>query len=257
MIRHLKNEIHIFFTALMFFTRIPCPKWVNYSETYLEKASRYFPLMGWIIGGIAALVFCAARFVLPVPLAVILSMGASILATGAFHEDGFADVCDGFGGGWTQAKILEIMKDSRIGSYGAIGIVLMLLTKFLTLSTVNLNILPLVMIAGHSLSRLSATTFMFTHQYARANEDSKAKPVAKHISLKDLLLASFFGLAPLLLLKNPLFFLLIIPVYISKWLLGRYFKKWIGGYTGDCLGATQQVGELIFYLSVIVICRFI
>ncbi len=104
----IRREIQIFFAALMFFTRIPCPTWVKHSQETLNKASRYFPLIGWIVGAIGASVFWISSLLFPPVLAVLLSMIATILLTGAFHEDGFADVCDGFGGGWTQEEILRI-----------------------------------------------------------------------------------------------------------------------------------------------------
>ncbi len=260
---NMKKEIRVFFTAIMFFTRIPCPKWVDHSEEYLNKSAKYFPLMGWIAGGSSALVFWLSSYILPIPVCILLSMMASILITGAFHEDGLADVCDGFGGGWTKEKILLIMKDSRVGAFGAIGLILALGLKFLCLSYISQNILTfvLVLIAAHSLSRFSAITFLYTHQYAREDDESKSKPLATKLTPSQLMVAAFFGIAPLLFmgmfLKNYWVLLLVIPVFITKILLGRFFKKWIGGYTGDCLGATQQICEIIFYLSVLVLWKFI
>src|SRR4051812_43461768 len=130
----MKKELHIFFTALMFYTRIPCPKNIDHNPDYLNKATRYFPLIGWIVGSISFLAFYVSSLFLSIESAIILAIIASILTTGAFHEDGFADVCDGFGGGWTKEKILLIMKDSAIGAYGAIGLVLLFLLKFKLLS---------------------------------------------------------------------------------------------------------------------------
>src|SRR6186713_2527843 len=129
----MKKELRIFFTALMFYTRIPCPKNIDHNPDYLNKASRYFPLIGWIVGGICFGVYYLSSFVFSVEIALILSIIAGILTTGAFHEDGFADVCDAFGGGWTKEKILLIMKDSRLGSYGVIGMMAILFCKFLLL----------------------------------------------------------------------------------------------------------------------------
>ncbi len=117
----------------MFYTRIPCPKNIDHNPDYLNKASRYFPLIGWIVGGISFLVYYLSAVLFTNEIAVILALIAGILTTGAFHEDGFADVCDGFGGGWTKEKILMIMKDSAIGAYGAIGVVLLFLLKFQSL----------------------------------------------------------------------------------------------------------------------------
>jgi adenosylcobinamide-GDP ribazoletransferase len=246
----MNKQLKIFFTSLMFFTRIPCPKWVDHSEEYLNKANMYFPFIGWIVGGSSALIFWASSFLFPLSISVIFSIITSILITGAFHEDGFADVCDGFGGGWTKLKILEIMKDSRVGSYGVIGMILMLGTKFTALNQMNLHIIPAAMIAGHSISRFAAASVIFTHSYCRENEDSKAKPLAKKMTVTELIIAAIFGFLPLLFLWNYIFLFAVIPVFFVRLYLTHFFEKWIGGYTGDCLGAIQQVTEVVFYLSI-------
>ncbi|MDN3654100.1 adenosylcobinamide-GDP ribazoletransferase [Ferruginibacter paludis] len=253
----MKKELQIFLTAMMFYTRIPVPRWVNHDAEYLNKATKYFPLIGWIVGVAVALVFMGANYLFSPSVAIILSMVVSVLLTGAFHEDGFADVCDGFGGGWTKEKILLIMKDSRVGAYGVIGLIFMLSIKFYLLSSFSAAQLTFVLIAAHAISRWAAASFILTHQYVRENEDSKAKPVAKQFLVAHFLIASLFGILPLLLFKNVYVFLLIIPVYTMKIYLGWYFKKWIGGYTGDCLGATQQLCEIIFYLSLLALWKFI
>ena len=252
----MKREIHIFFTALMFFTRIPCPKWVGHEPEYLEKSSKYFPLVGMIVGGIGALTFYLFQFVTPVPLAVLLSLAATIYTTGAFHEDGFADVCDGLGGGWTKEKILSIMKDSRLGTYGVTGLFLILGIKVYTLTQIPINKIPIVIIAGHSLSRFIATTLIYTHPYVRDTE-GKAKPAAKKMNLTSLLIGAFFGILPLLYLRDFRIFICLVPVYLSKVYLGNKFKKWIGGQTGDCAGAVQQVSEVVFYISLLLLWKFI
>ncbi|MEL7003090.1 MAG: adenosylcobinamide-GDP ribazoletransferase, partial [Bacteroidota bacterium] len=204
----MRKEIQIFFTAIMFYTRIPCPSWVDHSEEYLNKATRYFPLIGWIVGGVAALVFLGSSYILPSSIAVMLSMISGVLVTGAFHEDGWADVCDGFGGGWTQEKILKIMKDSVVGAYGVIGVTLMLLMKFMLLWEISKVLPPIqlmvVILAAHSLSRFCAVTMIFSHSYVRENEDSKAKPIAKKLPFDNLIIAGAFGIAPLILFQNPL-----------------------------------------------------
>lgn len=271
----MKKELHIFFTALLFYTRIPCPKNSNHHPDYLNKASRYFPLIGWIVGGISFVVFYLSTFIFSNEIAIVLSMIASILVTGAFHEDGFADVCDGFGGGWTKEKILLIMKDSAIGAYGAIGLVLLFLLKFTTLlELVNTTLktedllftnhsslitILLLFIAAHALSRLAAISIVFTHEYSREDATSKSKPIAQNFTWREVVGAFVFGLLPILILSffQRQILLVVIPVFLTRYFLARYFQKWIGGYTGDCLGATQQVCEIIFYLSVIVIWRFI
>lgn len=260
----MKKEIDIFFTAMMFYTRIPCPKNITHDPDYLNKATRYFPLIGWIVGLISGLVFIAVSQILPVTIAVLLSMIASILTTGAFHEDGFADVCDGFGGGWTKEKILKIMKDSAIGAYGAIGILLLLVLKFTILVEVMTTLsnpvaIILIFITAHAVSRWVAATIIFTHNYVREDELSKSKPIAKSYSWKEILGTTFFGIVPLLyfVYYNYKITLVLVPVFVFRWYLARYFKKWIGGYTGDCLGATQQVCEVVFYISILALWKFI
>jgi len=265
----MKKQLHIFFTALMFYTRIPCPKNIDHNPDYLNKASRYLPLIGWIVGGICFGIYFLASLVFSVEIALILSMIAGVLTTGAFHEDGFADVCDGFGGGWTKEKILLIMKDSAIGAYGAIGLVLLFLLKFQALHNlinkseiVNLQSsisIFLLFVSAHSVSRLAAISIVFTHQYSREDASSKSKPIAQSFTWKEVIGALFFGLLPLVVLSFFQWQLLLalIPVFIARFFLARYFQKWIDGYTGDCLGATQQVCEVVFYLSIIGIWKFI
>lgn len=253
----MKKEIHIFLTALMFFTRIPCPKWVNHDPEYLRQSSKYFSLVGIIVGSIGASTFYGASLIFSTEISLLLSICATIYATGAFHEDGFADVCDGFGGGWTKEKILLIMKDSRLGTYGVLGILLLLATKFLALREINPSLIPLILISGHSLSRFIATTLIYTHPYVRDTDDSKAKPAAKSMTTKMLVISGVFGILPLLFFQNLWIFLVIIPMYLSKLFLAAKFKKWIGGQTGDCAGAVQQLSEVIFYLTLVAIWKYI
>jgi adenosylcobinamide-GDP ribazoletransferase len=245
----MKSQLHIFLTAVMFYTRIPVPRNLPYSDQMLNQATRWFPFIGWIVGGIGAGVFYGLQFVFPVNLAVLLSMIATIFVTGAFHEDGFADFCDGFGGGYTKEKILTIMKDSRIGTYGSIGLVGMLATKLLSLSSIDVKLIPLLLVAGHALSRLMPVLVIFTLEYARADLESKSKPIGKKGKTTDLLMAIFFGLSGLAFL--PLLYsaiivpaLLLVTVVFRKYITGK-----LGGYTGDCMGALQQLSEVIFYLG--------
>jgi adenosylcobinamide-GDP ribazoletransferase len=253
--KFLKYQWHLFATAMMFFTRIPCQ--THYSQDSLNRCNRYFPLVGAVVGGIGVLVYWGASFVFPLQVAVLLSMTATILATGAFHEDGFADVCDGFGGGWTQEKILLIMKDSRVGAYGVIGIILLLATKFALLSNMDVDVAILAMITAHVLSRGMAVTTMFALVYVREDETSKVKPISKNLHKTDLVIACVFSLLPLLLWPSWWFLAMLAPLFGIKYFMERWFVKWIGGYTGDCLGTVQQVMELVVYLSVVAIARFV
>jgi len=252
----MKREIRVFFTALMFFTRIPCPKWVDHSEEYLNKASKYFPVIGIIIGSVSAFIYWLFQLIFPVEIALILSMISSVIITGAFHEDGFADVCDGFGGGWTKEKILLIMKDSRLGTFGVIGLGLILLLKWSVLKYFPVNTLMIALVSGHAISRLNAVSLIFTDDYARDDDTSKSKPLATKMSPGELIFAMLFGIVPLILFANVYVLLVLVPLLFVRWYFSRYFKKWIGGYTGDCLGAVQQVSEIVFYLSLILIFKY-
>ncbi|MFW5759595.1 MAG: adenosylcobinamide-GDP ribazoletransferase [Cyclobacteriaceae bacterium] len=246
----MKKEIQILLTAIMFYTRIPVPNWIDHSENLLNKATRYFPFMGWMVGGFTAGIFYLCMYILPSEVSLLLSISAGVLLTGAFHEDGFADFCDAFGGGWSKQKILDIMKDSRVGAFGAIGLMLILALKFFTLQAMPFLLIIKSLLLGHILSRYAATVFLYTSRYVRENEDSKAKPVGKKMEIKEIILASIFGLAPLALFPWK-YLLILLPVSLCLLWFRRYLHKWIGGYTGDCLGAIQQVNEVLIYLTVI------
>ncbi len=269
----MKKELHIFLTAVMFMTRIKVPAHIDHSTEYLNKSVKYFSLIGWIVGGICVLIFLVLNKYLSEDIAILASMIAGIWVTGAFHEDGFADVCDAFGGGWTKEKILSIMKDSRLGTYGVLGLIFILSTKFVLLKKLlefashyeqpTLNIFYpyqyfiLFIIAAHSVSRLMSVFTMQFSSYVTDKDTSKSKPVtSRKLSIPALLFTTAFAIVPFLLL--PLIFsLIILPVICTAYSLSQYFKKWIGGYTGDCLGAIQQVSEIVFYLSAIIVWQYI
>ena len=261
----MKEELRIFFTALMFYTRIPCPKNIDHSPEYINKATRYFPLIGWIVGAISFVVFYLSLFLFDINVAVLFSLIAGILTTGAFHEDGLAEVFDGFGGGWTKTKILEIMKDSRVGAYGVIALIFLFGIKYLSLNGLLLKIdrtnylhIALIFISYHSLARFTAINIVFTSQYSREDETSKAKPIAKAHSYKEIIGAYFFGLLPLLVLcfMNWKFSIVLFPLFLLYFFSKRYFQKWIDGYTGDCLGATEQLAECVTLLTYLALWKF-
>jgi len=243
----------LFLLALSFYTRLPCPQTLDYK--LLPQAAVYLPAVGWLVGGASALSYWLSDLLWPPTAAVIVSIIAGILMTGAFHEDGFADVCDGFGGGWGKQHILTIMKDSQIGTYGAVGLILMLMLKIGLLSSMPTSWVPLQLLAGHSISRLPPLLLMRRYDYARTDNSKSGTAVFKPQN-KDLLFSA--GLAFLPFIWLPVYALLtVIPILIITWRLGRYFNRHIGGYTGDCLGASQQIAETVFYLSITAIWTFI
>lgn len=247
----LKRELEYFFGAIRFFTRLPVPGWVGHSAEALNQSARYFPAVGLLVGGIGALIYLGAALIWPQPVAVLLSMAATIYATGAFHEDGLADTVDGLGGGWEKLRILEIMKDSRVGSYGVVAMVLALLGKFLLLSSLEPALIPFALLAGHALSRFCATVLLATMDYVREDLLSKAKPLATRLSPGAMLVALSFVVAALAFLPlEKVIFGVVLAALVTFWLAAK-FKRWLGGYTGDCLGATQQLSEIAFYLGLL------
>ncbi len=234
-------------TALVFFTRVPLML-PDYDEADLARSTRYFPLVGLLVGAFGALVFWLGDFLLPLELAVLLSMVATLLLTGAFHEDGLSDAVDGLGGGWEKEQVLTIMTDSRVGSYGAIAIVLALLIKFQALSHLPAAMILLALVAGHALSRFCATLVIATQSYVKP--EGKAKPLATQITPGELLVAAVFGLFPLVLLDIRLLSALVPVTLVWFWFSAKIRSR-IGGYTGDCLGAMQQLTEVAFYLGLL------
>lgn len=260
MITMLK-EWRYFLLALGFFTRIPVPNFPDFKASDLNHSSKYFPLIGMIVGAVGAASFYLSALILSQNIALLISMAATIYCTGAFHEDGLADSADGFGGGWHTEQVLTIMQDSRLGTYGAVALFLMLFAKFTLLNTLPIGLILFALICAHALSRLSAVWVMATLNYVKFS--GKAKPLATHISGRDLLIANVLGLLPLTIYAYLFFsqgaFLLTIKMLVcifGTMLIGYiwwYCKlvKRLNGYTGDCLGAMQQITELAFYAGLV------
>jgi adenosylcobinamide-GDP ribazoletransferase len=249
------EEVRLFLTAVMFYTRIPCPAWVGHSDEQLNRSTRHFPAMGWVVGGVVAGVYWAAQLLWPVAVAAVLALAAGVLATGAFHEDGFADVCDGFGGGTSRQRTLDIMKDSRVGAFAAIGLVLLFGLKtavLVGLGRVDLWATLAAIGFAHVLSRWCVVWIVFRDVYARDDLTSKVKPIGRQITPGGMAAATvwllpFAGLA----WWRP-WWLVAVPVALAaRFVLARWFRRRLGGYTGDCLGAAQQVIEVLVLLVVL------
>ncbi|WP_244814090.1 adenosylcobinamide-GDP ribazoletransferase [Caballeronia sp. Lep1P3] len=241
------DELRYFFTALGYFTRVPVPRWVGFEREYLNAAARYFPLVGAMVGGVAAIVYLAALRVFPAGVAVLLSMAATLLLTGAFHEDGLADCADAFGGGYTRDDVLRIMHDSRIGAFAAIALVIALALKWQTLAALPPMRAASIMIAAHAASRAFAISYLVTLDYVRA--EGKAKPVAQRMSAVSFGIAMLFGLPWLFWFGWKFACVSMAALALLRVIAGRYFVRRIGGYTGDCLGFAQQLFELAIYLA--------
>lgn len=247
----MRAQLELLLTALGFFTRLPVPAWVAWSPQRLAQALAWLPLIGWLVGGLCALGYLLFALVLPPLPAVVLSLACGVLLTGAFHEDGFADSCDGLGGGWDKAQILAIMKDSRMGSYGVIGLVLLLLTKtaaLVELAQASSSTLVCALLVAHPLSRLAAVAIAHHLPYARTDDSSKSAPLARPLTARALVFALGCGLLPVLLLPFAQAGLLLAGTLLITLAGARLFRRRLGGYTGDLLGATQQSVETACYL---------
>jgi adenosylcobinamide-GDP ribazoletransferase len=244
------TEIRLLLTAVQYFTRIRVPAWVGHAQEQLAGAVRYFPVVGLIVGASGAATLWLAAHVLPAPLPAILATIVTVLMTGAIHEDGLADTCDGLGGGATRERALEIMKDPRIGAFGAIALILMLLLKISALSVMPVWTAMAAIVAAHAFSRFCAVLISFAGRYVGSAERSRAAPVVQRVKIGDVLIAAVCGLPALVLCGREA----IIAVVVALVLLGLLFRwcvRRIGGYTGDTLGAAQQVTETGFYVALL------
>jgi adenosylcobinamide-GDP ribazoletransferase len=257
----MRNQWKYFLLAVGFFTRIPVPSLADFQESDLNHSVKYFPLVGLMIGLLSALIFYLVGQVFPHTIAILISMAASIFATGAFHEDGLADSADGLGGGWNREQVLTIMQDSRLGTYGAVALFFVLMLKFQLLNAMHADMVILALICAHPLSRLCAIWLMAALPYAKST--GKSKPLATQISRQDCWIANVFGLLPTLLLACLIYIAtagfwqitlgyvcLLASAIAVAWLWWHaLLRRKLGGYTGDTLGAMQQISEIMFYFA--------
>lgn len=247
----MRDELAYFFGAVRFFTRLPVPAWVGHSAEALNASARYFPAVGLLVGAISALVYTLTVALWPPLIAILLAMAASLYVTGAFHEDGLSDMTDGLGGGWEKLRILEIMKDSRVGSYGVVALWLVLSAKLCLLASLDPALVPLALIAGHGFSRGCSALLLAGMDYVREDLLAKAKPLATRLNGGALSVALLFAVAGLAVLPwQQALAGVLLALLATLWLAAK-FKRWLGGYTGDCLGAVQQVAEVAFYLGLL------
>lgn len=254
-----------FLLALQFFTRIPVTgrlaAWVGFSAAMLRASAAHFPGVGWVVGGLTAVVLWGLLVLLPPApaaawVAVVLSTVFSVMLTGAFHEDGLADLADGLGGSAERERALEIMKDSRIGSYGAIALVLVLLAKVALLALLAQGggwLAVAALFAAHVTSRTVPLLIIRTLPHVGDTPQSKSKPLAESLSNAGLIA----GLLWWLLAMALVWWLLpaapwpqaVLGALVGLAWMWRLLRRRLQGFTGDGLGATQQVSEVLFYLG--------
>ena len=246
--------------ALGFFTRIPMPKSVTYSAEKLNQASRYFSLVGICLALILSVFTYAFSDVFPSMVMVLLLMTLSLLLSGAFHEDGLADMADGIGGGFTVSKRLEIMKDSRLGTYGTVTLVTVLALKaslLFTLFELFINnqqdfvSFSFVLLTGYATSRAVAGSLIYDMNYVSEDATSKSKPLANKQSDSELALLLAIGILPLLYFSFYAVLTCLLVLIVFRILFKSWLNKRLRGYTGDCLGAAQQLAEILIYLVLV------
>ncbi len=241
--------------AFVFFTRLPFwrLKIFNVPNEFYKQVVNYWPVTGWLTASVMAGVLWVSALILPIPIAVILAIISRLLITGGLHEDGLADFFDGFGGGNTRERTLEIMKDSHIGTYGVLALIIYFLLLYSLLTVMALPFVCLVILAADPLCKFICSLITLILPYARTAEASKSKVVYSKMSVKPFIASAIFGLLPAILLLNVWYWLAVLfPLAIFA-ILVSLMKKKIQGYTGDCCGALFLLSELAFYLGIVVL----
>lgn len=262
------QQLRALVAAFTFLTRLPVGGLAAHDLTDLSRSATYFPVVGLVVGLIGAAAFAVAQLIWSPLIAVVLSVAATVYATGAFHEDALADSLDGFAGGWTKEQVLAIMKDSRVGSYALIGVVFVVLAKIGALVSIHarsfgtllneatsiasaLNVTKALIVA-HVVSRWSSVWLIRTHAYVRLEEPgakpAAGRPFVNATSNSQLVIATIFTLiVATLVIKSQAIAVMLASILVT-WMAGRYFTARIGGITGDALGAANQFVELSVYL---------
>ncbi|ADG10471.1 adenosylcobinamide-GDP ribazoletransferase [Caulobacter segnis] len=246
----LAHQARLLLCAVQFLTRIPTPALNRFESDWITRAARYFPLVGQGVGAISAGVFFVGFQMWGAGVAAVLAIGAGLLVTGAFHEDGLADTADGLGGGQTAQRRLEIMKDSRIGTYGVCALLVALGLKAAVLATLTAQAGGLVLLAAHGAGRAAAVVAMRVTPYAPSGEAGKWKPTPIGVRTGEVIVALVIAAWPLLLLPAPAAGLGLALGGVAAVILARTAVRLIGGHTGDVLGAVEQVFEVGFLLGV-------
>ncbi len=239
--------------ALIFFTRLPLGKIANVPPERFKRVVVYWPLVGWLTGGILAGTLWVCTRIFPMQVAVLVALIVRVGVTGALHEDGLADFCDGFGGGTSREKILCIMKDSRIGTYGVIGLVTYFGLLWATLSALPVSLACVAVLGGDAWSKCCAAQTINVLPYARKEEEAKAKVMYNRMDKRAWLFVFAAGVLPtILLLDINYWWATLASVGVSGFLITRMRKR-IQGYTGDCCGASFLLCELAYYLFILLI----
>ena len=231
--------------TLMFFTRLPFWRIKQVDAEHFKHVVPYWPLAGWLTGGIMVGVLWVAGQFMPMSVAWILAIVSRLLVTGCLHEDGLADFCDGMGGGVTHDRILSIMKDSHIGTYGVIGLVVyfLLLTQ---MSALPLELLCGIVFAGDCWSKFVSSHIINILPYARKEEEAKNKTIYQRMTAIEAFIGALLGTIPAVMFLPKTFWPALLAPVVVFILLVWLMKRRIQGYTGDCCGALFLISELSY-----------
>ncbi len=247
----LKQQLNCFLGAVVFLTRIPVGSFYHFRREDLSSSVVYFPVVGMLVGLFGGIVLLASHDFLPTSIAVLFCMAATVAITGGMHEDGLADAADGLFGGINSAHCLEIMKDSRLGTFGALALWFSLTAKLLLLGALvawNAWLAFAALIVANTLGRGACVALLYFYPYVRV-EGSKGKSFGNSLTRRQLLPALAIAVALAFVLLNRAAALCVLGAIFFAALAGIYFKRKIGGVTGDCLGAANQLVELASYLA--------
>jgi len=243
--------------ALFFFTRLPLWRLHQPARQCYDSVVEWWPLVGWLTGGVMAGVLYAASLYLPYAVAVLLAIVARLLLTGALHEDGLADFFDGFGGGGSnRQRILDIMKDSHIGTYGVLSLVVYLALLFFLLASLPPQTAALTVLAADPYAKMLAAQMIQMLPYARTEQTAKAHTVYRRMNTLSAVLLGVQGLLPmatyLIFFANDMNweYVVFVPC-LTMYFLYRLIWSRLRGYTGDCCGAMVLLVELTVYLAVV------
>jgi adenosylcobinamide-GDP ribazoletransferase len=244
----MSRQIQLFFCAVQMLTRAPTPRLSGWAPDWIARSAVYYPVVGALVGCVCALTFWLASHVWTGALPALLAIGVGVIVTGGFHEDGLADAADGLLGGATPERRLAIMKDSRIGSYGALALGLVLGAKVLALGATSVALGALGLIAAHACARAACVGVMWALPYAGEVSVSKLAPNARVKAGEMVLAAAFAGLT-LVLLPPARAVLALTGGSAAAAFVAFAAKRRIGGWTGDVAGAVEQVFEAAFLLG--------
>lgn len=254
--QNTSNPLKRVLATLSFFTRLPLWRLMDIPGNYYERVVPLWPLAGWVTGGLMVGVFVICSIFLPTEISILFAIISRILLTGALHDDGFADFCDGFGGGRDRESTLRIMKDSHIGTYGVIGLIFqytLLAILMYHLFSAPSACAPIAILCADSASKWAASNIINVLPYARTASEAKNRLVYSKMTLWERIIGISIGILPTALFLPPIASVAILTSLIASCFMFIAMRIRIKGYTGDCCGATFVVAELTYLATLLIL----